>query len=52
MESEPPAEDPLVCAECGAESTPGAAGWHAYLDDDDQAVTFCPPCVEREFGEE
>ena len=37
MESKPPAGDPLVCAECGAESEPDAAGWRA-LDDDDQAV--------------
>jgi hypothetical protein len=42
MDSEPPAEDPLVCSECRRESEPDAAGWRAYLDDDDQAVTFCP----------
>lgn len=41
---------PLRCAECGRESDPDAAGWRAYLDDDDQAVTFCPECAEREFG--
>lgn len=40
----------LVCAECGATSTGTAEGWRAYLDDDDQAVTFCPDCAEREFG--
>jgi hypothetical protein len=27
-----------------------AAGWRAYLDDDGQAVTFCPECAAREFG--
>jgi hypothetical protein len=31
----------LICAECGSESPPDAAGWRAYLDDDGQAVTFC-----------
>ena len=49
MNSDPPAEDRLVCAECGRESEPDAAGWRAYLDDDDQAVMFCPECAEREF---
>jgi hypothetical protein len=34
MESDPPAEAPLICAECGLESPPDAAGWRAYLDDD------------------
>jgi hypothetical protein len=34
MESDPPAEAPLVCAECGLESPPDAASWRAYLDDD------------------
>jgi hypothetical protein len=48
MESEPPAEARLVCAECGATSESDAAGWRAYLDDDGQAVTFCPECAERE----
>jgi hypothetical protein len=43
MESEPPAEAQLVCAECGRESPPDAAGWRAYLDDDDgAAVTSLP----------
>lgn len=28
----------LVCAECGLESSPDAAGWRDYLDDDGQAV--------------
>jgi hypothetical protein len=41
----------LVCAECGATSSPDAAGWRAYLDDDGQAVMFCPECAEREFDE-
>jgi hypothetical protein len=42
---------PLVCAECGRVCSPGAAGWRGYLDDGGQAVTFCPECAEREFGE-
>jgi hypothetical protein len=49
MES-PPAEAPLVCAECGLESPPDAAGWRGYLDDDGAAVMFCPGCAAREFG--
>jgi ribosomal protein L40E len=41
---------PLVCANCGATSPPDAASWRAYLDDDGNAVTFCPECAAREFG--
>jgi hypothetical protein len=41
---------PLICAECGVESPPDAAGWRGYLDDDGAAVMFCPDCAEREFG--
>jgi hypothetical protein len=51
MESDPPAEDPLVCAEYDRKSEPDAAGWRAYLDDDGAAVTFCPECAGREFKE-
>jgi hypothetical protein len=51
MESDPPAEAPLVCAECGLESPPDAASWRAYLDDDGAAVMFCPECAAREFGD-
>jgi hypothetical protein len=47
---DPAAARPLVCAECGAQSPPDAAGWRAYLDVDGQAVTFCPDRAEREFG--
>ncbi len=42
---------PLVCAECGITSPPGAAGWRSYLTDDGEAVVFCPECAEREFGD-
>jgi hypothetical protein len=41
---------PLICAECGATSPPGAEGWRGYLTDDGETVTFCPDCAEREFG--
>jgi hypothetical protein len=41
----------LVCAECGAVSPPDATSWRAYLDIDGEAVTFCPECAEREFGD-
>src|SRR5262245_26595904 len=44
-------ERDLECAECGRLSEPGASGWRAYLDDDGQAVMFCPECAEREFGD-
>ena len=51
-ESEPSA--PLVsfqleCVECRATSDE-ALGWKAYLDDDDQLVTYCAECAWREFG--
>jgi hypothetical protein len=39
----------LRCGECGSQSDPDAKGWQAYLDDEDQAVAFCPDCAEREF---
>jgi len=42
----------LICAECGAESPPDAAGWRAYLTDDGEAAVFCPECAAREFGGE
>lgn len=40
----------LTCVECGADSSPEASGWRAYLTIDDEAVVFCPECAEREFG--
>ncbi len=36
-------EHVLECAECGRPSPPEARGWRTYLDDDEQAVTFCEP---------
>jgi hypothetical protein len=47
-DGESAAEPQLVCAECGAVSEGDAAGWRAYLDDDGQAVPFCPECAGRE----
>jgi hypothetical protein len=37
-------------AQSAGESPPGASGWRAYLDDDGQAVTFCPDCALRDFN--
>ena len=42
----------LTCANCGTVADDEAKGWRAYLDDDGQAVTFCPDCDEREFGDD
>ena len=53
MESDPPAEAPLVCAECGRQPRDdenAADEWRAYLDVDDDLQVFCPECAEREFG--
>ena len=52
-ESDPPAEAPLVCAECGRQPRDdenAADEWRAYLDVDDELPVFCPECAEREFG--
>ena len=40
----------LICAECGCESDPLAAGWRGYYDAEDELVLFCRECAEREFG--
>jgi hypothetical protein len=46
----------LRCTECGAVSRDGR-GWRAYfvgvgdeVDPDEEVVTYCPACAEREFG--
>ena len=39
----------LVCLECGDESDEAAAGWRAYLDEDELLV-YCSDCAAREFG--
>jgi hypothetical protein len=43
-------EHQLICAECATEADPEARGWRAHLNCDDNIVTFCPECAEREFG--
>jgi hypothetical protein len=45
----------LVCCECGRESDGAARGWRAYhaidqFSHEDEVVTFCPACAERDFG--
>jgi hypothetical protein len=43
----------LHCEECGREWLQAAEHWLMLLTDDDppQAVTYCPECADREFGE-
>ena len=55
MEGDPPAEVPLVCAECGRaprDDENAADEWRAYSDGVGELHVFCPACAEREFGEE
>ncbi len=40
----------LTCAECGRSPQPGET-WRLYWADIREAVTYCPECAEREFGE-
>ena len=44
----------LVCLECGAEAEERAAGWRAYLTDDEdepaEVGVYCSECADREFG--
>jgi hypothetical protein len=50
----PPADAPLVCAECGRkprEDENAEDEWRAYLDVDDDLPVFCPECSAAEFGE-
>jgi DNA-directed RNA polymerase subunit RPC12/RpoP len=52
MESDPPAEAPLVCAECGRQPRQdknAADEWRAYVGVDDELHVFCPECAGREF---
>jgi hypothetical protein len=51
------AVDPLICVECKAEASPDAVGWRAFIvgvgdevDENEEVVTYCPECAEREFG--
>jgi hypothetical protein len=41
----------LTCAECGRSPQPGEV-WRLLFADIREAVTYCPECAEREFGEE
>ena len=41
----------LTCAECGRSSRRGE-GWSVYYADLGEAVTYCPECGLREFGDE
>ena len=53
LESDPTAEAPLICAECGRaprQDENAADEWRAAADVDDELHVFCPGCVEREFG--
>jgi hypothetical protein len=47
--SETPALD-LTCAECGRSPRPSEV-WRVLFADIGEAVTYCPECGEREFGE-
>jgi hypothetical protein len=41
----------LTCAECGRSPRPGEV-WRVLFADLGEAVTYCPECAEREFGED
>jgi hypothetical protein len=51
-ESAEPLVKDLVCVECGQLWVGPFERWRVYLTDDDppKPVTYCPLCVEREFG--
>jgi hypothetical protein len=40
----------LTCPECGRSPRPGET-WRLLWADVREAVTYCPECAEREFGE-
>jgi hypothetical protein len=48
-EQDAPALD-LHCAEYGRSPRRGEV-WRLYFVDIGEAVTYCPECAEREFGE-
>ena len=41
----------LTCAECGR-SPRRREVWSIYYADIGEAVTYCPECAEREFGDQ
>ena len=43
---------PIRCAECGREWVDPQQKWRSYIDDDGNAIPFCPECAEREFENE
>jgi ribosomal protein L44E len=40
----------LTCAECRRSPQPGEV-WRVLFADIGEAVTYCPECAEREFGD-
>jgi ribosomal protein L44E len=40
----------LTCAECGRSPRAGET-WRILFADIGEAVTYCPECAEREFGD-
>jgi hypothetical protein len=40
----------VSCVECGRQPRAGET-WRIYFADIGEAVTYCPECAEREFGE-
>ena len=49
------APKPLVCQECQCTSDDETEPWRVlrwrlYVFDDEETVTYCPECAERELG--
>ncbi len=43
-------DEPLVCIECGSESSSAERGWRAYVLDV-ELIIYCPGCAAREFDD-
>jgi len=43
-------DEPLVCIECGSESSSAERGWRAYILDV-ELIIYCPGCAAREFDD-
>jgi NAD-dependent SIR2 family protein deacetylase len=41
----------VTCRECGRQPGPGEL-WRLLFADIGEAVTYCPGCAEREFGQQ
>ncbi len=52
MANDPQTREALRCCECGRLWLDDSERWRAYLDDEGQAVTFCPECAQREFSDD